>query len=83
MSMFRPKLEVLEDRNIPYINAYNAFTGGLLVVTPPAHAVVSQPIEIVIHKQLVNIVPPNGESFPLHGLKNADAKNDVVDWQPT
>jgi hypothetical protein len=81
MSKFCPKLEVLEDRNIPYINAYNAFIGGALVITPPT--TVPQPIEIAINKQLVNIVPPNGESFPLHGLKNAEAKNDVVDWQPT
>ena len=77
---FRPKLEVLEDRTCPYINAYRT---ALLVITPPTVTTVSQPIEIDISKQLANVTLPNGESFPLHGLKKADAKSEAVAWQPT
>lgn len=77
---FRPKLEVLEDRTCPYINAYRT---GLLVITPPNEVKVSQPIEIEINKQLANATLPNGESFPLHGLKKAGGNSEAVDWQPT
>jgi hypothetical protein len=73
-------LEVLEDRTVPYINAYRT---GELLVSPPAAPEVPAPIETDINRQLVNVALPTGEAFPTHGLKKADAETTVVNWKPT
>ena len=82
---FRPRVEAFEDRITPSQQSSHGgdvvSVGGVLAVMPSAAPASLRTIQI--NQQVAEIILPEGDVIPGHGLKTAEAHTPVVDWMPT